>query len=161
MKESEEKKVQNPINKVLQEAPKRRTALFTPTERTVVFGILYAILASGFTLVMDLLPVPEKESTLWILMACVYLAFLAISILLERLYRRRKLEIHRTIYYCVAQLLLLIAIIVLIVLGVNTDVALEYNSYFSYALAFGFTEIVILLYHLVRFVVLCIVKNKK
>ena len=111
------------LKKIAKEQPPRRKSLLTPKERSVVFGVFYAILMALLTLSMDLIPVPEKDSSLLMMMVVLY------------------------------------TIIVLIVIGLN-DPTKQYETSreLSYAMAFSFTEIVLLLYHLVRKVILVIKK---
>ena len=73
MKEQDEMKKNVEELKKIAEAPAtRRKSLLTPKEWSVVSGILFAALAGLLTLSLDLIAVPENDSTLWILMAGLY-----------------------------------------------------------------------------------------
>ncbi len=146
------------LKKIAKEQPPRRKSLLTPKERSVVFGVFYAILMALLTLSMDFIPVPEKDSSLLIMMVVLYTIMITVSIFIEWQLKLR-FQIHRTLFYCVGQGTLLIAIIVLIVIGLN-DPTKQYETSreLSYAMAFSFTEIILLLYHLVRKVIFVIKK---
>ena len=81
MKEQDEMKKNVEELKKIAEAPAtRRKSLLTPKEWSVVSGILFAALAGLLTLSLDLIAVPENDSTLWILMApCSFIDFGVIS----------------------------------------------------------------------------------
>ena len=149
------------LKKIIKEQPPRRKTLFTPKERSVVFGVLYAVVMALLTLSMDFIPVPEKDSSLWIMMFVLYTIMITVSILMEWQLKVH-FQVERTLFYFTGQGVLLIAIIALIVIGLN-DPSKQYETSreLSYAMAFSFTEIVLLLYHLVRAVVLAIKKAGK
>lgn len=150
------------LKKTANEPAKRRKSLLTPKERSVVFGILFAVLAGLLTLSLDLIPVPEEDWALWLMMAGLYAVLILVTVFLERLLVK-KLSVHRTLYYVTVQLVLLIAIIALVVIGIrrNSESVYEVSTEFSYALALGVTEIVFFLYHLGRVIVLAIMNNSK
>lgn len=135
--------------------------LLTPPQRSVLLGVAYAALLCGLTMLMDKIPVPSKDSTLWVLMAGFYILLVVISILLEKLIRK-KTEMKRTLYYGTAQLIILAVVAILIATGVRTAGEEYYNSReLSYAMAFLFTEFVLLLYHLGRTIVLHILHSSE
>ena len=142
MKEQDEMKKNVEELKKIAEAPAtRRKSLLTPKEWSVVSGILFAALAGLLTLSLDLIAVPENDSTLWILMAGLYGLLILITVLIER-FLISKLSIHRTLYYVVVHVLLLAAIIALIVVGLRQPESVyEVSTEFSYAMAIGFTEV--------------------
>ncbi|MDE7325362.1 MAG: hypothetical protein K2N63_03640 [Lachnospiraceae bacterium] len=162
MKEQDEmKKNVDELKRIAQAPAARRKTLLTPKEWSVVAGILFAALAGLLTLSLDLIAVPEKDSTLWVLMALLYGLLILITVLVER-FLVRKFQIHRTLYYVVVHILLLAAIIVLIVIGSRQPESVyEVSTEFSYAMAIGFTEVALLLYHLCRVVVLAILEHSK
>lgn len=162
MKEQDEMKKNVEELKKIAEAPAtRRKSLLTPKEWSVVSGILFAALAGLLTLSLDLIAVPENDSTLWILMAGLYGLLILITVLIER-FLISKLSIHRTLYYVVVHVLLLAAIIALIVVGSRQPESVyEVSTEFSYAMAIGFTEVALLLYHLGRVIVLAIIEHSK
>lgn len=139
------------------EPENRRKTLLTPKERSVVSGILFAVLAGLLTLSLDLFPAPEKDSTLWLMMLCLYAVLILVTIFAERLLVK-KLSVRRTLYYAAVQLTLLAAIIALIVMGIRSgaDTSSEISAEFSYAMALSFTELAFFLYHIVRAIVLAI-----
>lgn len=160
-KEYEKNKTQNEIQKIASAPPRKRKSLLTPAERSVVFGFVYAGLVAILTLMMDWIPVPNKDSTLWMIMAGFYILLVGASILLEEFLFKR-MEIRRTLFYAAAQLAILIGIIVLAVIGIRTSGDEYYNSKeLSYAMAFVFSETVLLLYHLFRMAVLGILHSKR
>ena len=161
MKEQDEMKKNVEELKKIAEAPAtRRKSLLTPKEWSVVSGI-FAALAGLLTLSLDLIAVPENDSTLWILMAGLYGLLILITVLIER-FLISKLSIHRTLYYVVVHVLLLAAIIALIVVGLRQPESVyEVSTEFSYAMAIGFTEVALLLYHLGRVIVLAIIEHSK
>lgn len=124
------------------------------TKITVIFGILYMLIIVGMTFLMDLFPVPDKDSYLFLLMGGYYLLMIVISILLEKLYKKLKIKVNRTQYYLIAQLTMLAAAIVFIIIGVFSESAVEVTSEFAYAMALVLSELVLLFYHLVRFIIL-------
>ena len=138
MKEQDEMKKNVEELKKIAEAPAtRRKSLLTPKEWSVVSGILFAALAGLLTLSLDLIAVPENDSTLWILMAGLYGLLILITVLIER-FLISKLSIHRTLYYVVVHVLLLAAIIALIVVGLRQPESVyEVSTEFSYAMAIG------------------------
>lgn len=162
MKENDEmKKNVEELKKIANEPAARRKSLLTPKERSVVFGIVFAVLAGLFTLSLDLISVPENETVLWFLMVFLYVLLITAAFFIER-FLTAKFSIHRTLYYAVAHLVLLAAIIALIVMGVrHPESVYEVSTEFSYALALGFTQIALLLYHLGRVIVLAILRNSK
>lgn len=162
MKEKEEmKKNGNELKRIAEQPATRRKSLLTPNERSVVFGILFALLAGLLTLSLDLITVPESDSVLWILMVFLYLLLVLATFFIERLLVK-KFSIRRTLYYVIVHLVLLVAIITLIVLGVNhPESVYEVSTEFSYAMALGFTEVALLLYHLGRVIVLAILNHSK
>ena len=159
MKEQDEMKKNVEELKKIAEAPAtRRKSLLTPKEWSVVSGILFAALAGLLTLSLDLIAVPENDSTLWILMAGLYGLLILITVLIER-FLISKLSIHRTLYYVVVHVLLLAAIIAV---GLRQPESVyEVSTEFSYAMAIGFTEVALLLYHLGRVIVLAIIEHSK
>lgn len=162
MKENDEmKKNVDELKKIASEPAARRKALLTPKERSVVFGILFAVLAGLLTLSLDLITVPESDSMLWFLMVLLYAILILITVVIER-FLIKKFSIHRTLYYAVVHVVLLLAIITLIVMGVrHPESVYEVSTEFSYAMAMGFTEIALFLYHLGRVIVLAIIRNAK
>lgn len=162
MKENDElKKNVNELKKIAEQPATRRKSLLTPNERSIVFGILFAVLAGLLTLSLDLITVPESDSALWVLMVFLYLLLILVTYFIERLLIR-KFSIRRTLYYVIVHLVLLVAIITLVVLGVNhPESVYEVSTEFSYAMALGFTEIALFLYHLGRVVVLAIINHSK
>lgn len=162
MKENDEmKKNVEDLKKIANEPAARRKSLLTPNERSVVFGILFAVFAGLFTLSLDLISVPENESVLWLLMFFLYVLLIVATIFIER-FLVKKFCVRRTLYYAVAHVVLLIAIITLIVMGVrHPESVYEVSTEFSYALALGFTQAALLLYHLGRVTVLAILRNSK
>ena len=146
------------LKKIAEAPATRRKSLLTPKEWSVVSGILFAALAGLLTLSLDLIAVPENDSTLWILMAGLYGLLILITVLIER-FLISKLSIHRTLYYVVVHVLLLAAIIVV---GLRQPESVyEVSTEFSYAMAIGFTEVALLLYHLGRVIVLAIIEHSK
>lgn len=123
------------------------------TKITAVFGVLYMLIIVGMTFLMDLFPVPSKDSYLYLLMGGYYLFMIIISILLEKLYKKINIKVRRTLYYLIAQLTMLAAAVVFIIIGVFSDSAVEVTSEFAYAMAFILSELVLLFYHLARFIV--------
>ncbi len=160
-KEDELKKNVEELKKIAEEPAARRKSMLTPTERSVVFGILFAVVAGLLTLSLDLIAVPESDSMLWFLMVLLYAVLIVITVFVER-FLIQKFSIRRTLYYVVVHVVLLAAIITLIVMGVNhPESVYEVSTEFSYAMAMGFTEIALLLYHLGRVIVLAIMNNAK
>lgn len=162
MKEKDEmKKNVEELKKIAEQPAARRRSLLSPNERSVVFGILFAAIAGLLTLSLDLIAVPEKDSTLWILMILLYALLILITVLIER-FLIRKFSIRRTLYYAIVHVALLIAIVALIVIGARRpESSYDVSTEFSYAMALGFTEVALLVYHLGRVVVLAIVKYSK
>ncbi len=162
MKEKDElKKNVDELKRIAKEPATRRKSLLTPNERSVVFGILFALFAGLLTLSLDLITVPESDTALWVLMVFLYALLIAATVFIERLLIK-KFSIRRTLYYVIAHLILLVAIITLIVLGVNhPESVYEVSTEFSYAMALGFTEVALFLYHLGRVVVLAIMNHSK
>ena len=76
-----------------------------------------------------------------------------ISILLEKLYKKINIKVRRTLYYLIAQLTMLAAAVVFIIIGVFSDSAVEVTSEFAYAMAFILSALVLLFYHLARFII--------
>ena len=108
-----------------------------------------------------LLYLPEKDSTLWILIVFLYALLILITVLIER-FLIQKFEVRRTLYYAVVHVMLLLAIITLIIMGVRHPESIyNVSTEFSYAMAIGFTEIALFLYHLGRVIVLAIVNHAK
>lgn len=162
MKEQDElKKNVDELKKIANQPATRRRSLLSPNERSVIFGILFAILAGLLTLSLDLIAVPEKDSTLWILIVFLYALLILITVLIER-FLIQKFEVRRTLYYVVVHIMLLLAIITLIIMGVRHPESIyNVSTEFSYAMAIGFTEIALFLYHLGRVIVLAIVNHAK
>lgn len=162
MKEQDElKKNVDELKKIANQPATRRRSLLSPNERSVIFGILFAILAGLLTLSLDLIAVPEKDSTLWILIVFLYALLILITVLIER-FLIQKFEVRRTLYYAVVHIMLLLAIITLIIMGVRHPESIyNVSTEFSYAMAIGFTEIALFLYHLGRVIVLAIVNHAK
>lgn len=144
------------LKKAAEEPAKRRKSLLTPKERSVVFGILFAVLAGLLTLSLDLIPVPDEDSTLWLMMLGLYAVLILVTVFVERLLVK-KLSVHRTLYYATVQLVLFAVLIALIIAGIRRNSETE----FSYALALGVTEIVFFLYHLGRVIVLAVINRSK
>lgn len=161
MRETEKNKAQNDIGRLAAELPQKRKSLLTPKEISVVSGLIYAALIAGLTLLMNLIPAPNEDSTLWAMMAGFYILMVLISVFLEK-FLIHKLQVKRTLFYVTAQLVILIVIIVLIVLGVQKSNGEYYNSTeLSYAMAFVFSEIILLLYHLFRVIILSILHSSE
>ncbi len=154
-------KEQDELKKIANQPAVKRRSLLSPNERSVIFGILFAILAGLLTLSLDLIAVPEKDSTLWILIVFLYALLILITVLIER-FLIQKFEVRRTLYYAVVHVMLLLAIITLIIMGVRHPESIyNVSTEFSYAMAIGFTEIALFLYHLGRVIVLAIVNHAK
>ena len=154
-------KEQDELKKIANQPAVKRCSLLSPNERSVIFGILFAILAGLLTLSLDLIAVPEKDSTLWILIVFLYALLILITVLIER-FLIQKFEVRRTLYYAVVHVMLLLAIITLIIMGVRHPESIyNVSTEFSYAMAIGFTEIALFLYHLGRVIVLAIVNHAK
>ncbi len=162
MKEQDElKKNVDELKKIANQPAAKRRSLLSPNERSVIFGILFAILAGLLTLSLDLIAVPEKDSTLWVLIVFLYALLILITVLIER-FLIQKFEVRRTLYYAVVHVMLLLAIITLIIMGVRHPESIyNVSTEFSYAMAIGFTEIALFLYHLGRVIVLAIVNHAK
>ena len=159
---SKQNETQGDINKLkeLAEAePVRRKSLLTPKEYSVVFGIVYAALMTGLTLLLDLIPVPDNSAALWITMLLLYAVMISLSILIERQLKLR-FQIRRTLFYGIGQCVLLAGIIALIVIGARSPEPAYESGELAWAMALVFTEIVLLLYHLVRAIVLAIRKSR-
>lgn len=149
----------NEIEKIATQKPEKRKSLLSDKERSLVFGLLYALVLSGLTLLLDLIPVPKEDSMLWLMFAMFYLVIIVLTILMEH-FLLKKRSIRRGLFYATAQILMLIAVIVLSVVGAKTSGEEYYNSReLSYAMAFCFNEVVLLFYHLVRAIVLAIVRS--
>ncbi len=154
-------KEQDELKKIANQPAVKRRSLLSPNERSVIFGILFAILAGLLTLSLDLIAVPEKDSTLWVLIVFLYALLILITVLIER-FLIQKFEVRRTLYYAVVHVMLLLAIITLIIMGVRHPESIyNVSTEFSYAMAIGFTEIALFLYHLGRVIVLAIVNHAK
>lgn len=154
-------KEQDELKKIANQPAVKRRSLLSPNERSVIFGILFAILAGLLTLSLDLIAVPEKDSTLWILIVFLYALLILITVLIER-FLIQKFEVRRTLYYAVVHVMLLLAIITLIIMGVRHPESIyNVSTEFSYAMTIGFTEIALFLYHLGRVIVLAIVNHAK
>ncbi len=154
-------KEQDELKKIANQPAAKRRSLLSPNERSVIFGILFAILAGLLTLSLDLIAVPEKDSTLWVLIVFLYALLILITVLIER-FLIQKFEVRRTLYYAVVHVMLLLAIITLIIMGVRHPESIyNVSTEFSYAMAIGFTEIALFLYHLGRVIVLAIVNHAK
>ena len=122
---------------------------------------MFAIIAGLLTLSLDLIAVPEKDSTLWVLIVFLYALLILITVLIERFFIQ-KFEIRRTLYYVIVHTMLLIAIVTLIVMGMKRPESVyNVSTEFSYAMAIGFTEIALFLYHLGRVIVLAIINHSK
>ena len=162
MKEQDEmKKNVEELKKIAEQPATKRRSLLSPNERSVVFGILFAIIAGLLTLSLDLIAVPEKDSTLWVLIVFLYALLILITVLIER-FLIQKFEIRRTLYYVIVHTMLLIAIITLIVMGMKRPESVyNVSTEFSYAMAIGFTEIALFLYHLGRVIILVIINHSK
>lgn len=161
MKETQQNKPKNEIQKIASAPPEKRKSFLSQTEISVVLGLLYAGLVVLLTMMVDLIPVPSKDSTLWMIMAGFYILLIVVSIALER-FLLQPLQIKRILFYAVAQIAILIGIIVLIVIGVSNSKEAYYSSKeLSYAMAFGFSEIILLLYHLFRAVILSLLHSSK
>lgn|GEM_PF-4794213 len=162
MKEQDEmKKNVEELKKIAEQPATKRRSLLSPNERSVVFGILFAIIAGLLTLSLDLIAVPEKDSTLWVLIVFLYALLILITVLIER-FLIQKFEIRRTLYYVIVHTMLLIAIITLIVMGMKRPESVyNVSTEFSYAMAIGFTEIALFLYHLGRVIILAIINHSK
>ncbi len=151
----------NEIEKIAAQQPEKRESLLSNRERSIVFGLIYAVILAGLTLLLDMIPVPKEDSTLWIMFAAFYVIVIILNVLMER-FLLKKLRVRRGMFFATAQLLLLVTIIVLVVIGVKNTSDEYYNSReLSYAMAFCFDEIVLLLYHLVRKIVCSIIASKK
>ena len=151
----------NEIEKITAQKPEKRKSLLSEKERSLVYGLLYALIISGLTLLLDMIPVPKEDSTLWLMFALFYLVIITLNVVMER-FLLKKLAVRRGLFFATAQLLILVAIIVLIVIGVKSSADEYYNSReLSYAMAFCFNEIVLLLYHLVRFIVRKLIASRK
>ncbi len=150
----------NEIEKIAAQQPEKRQSLLSERERSLVFGFVYALILAGLTLLLDMIPVPKEDSTLWLMFAAFYVVVIVLNVLMER-FLLKKLNVRRGLFYATAQLLLLVAIIVLIVIGVKNSSDAYYNSReLSYAMAFCFDELALLLYHLGRSVVRSIIASK-
>lgn len=139
--------------------PTRRKALLTPREYSVVFGIVYAVLMTGLTLLLDLVPVPDNSNVLWLIMLLLYAVMISLSILIERQLSLH-FQIKRTLFYCVGQCVILAAMIALIVIGVKSPKPAYESGELAWAMGLGFTEIVLLIYHIVRAIVLSVQKSR-
>ncbi len=117
-------KEQDELKKIANQPAVKRRSLLSPNERSVIFGILFAILAGLLTLSLDLIAVPEKDSTLWVLIVFLYALLILITVLIER-FLIQKFEVRRTLYYAVVHVMLLLAIITLIIMGFLFLVVLE------------------------------------
>lgn len=162
MKEQDEmKKNVEELKKIAEQPAAKRRSLLSSNEKSVVFGILFAIIAGLLTLSLDLIAVPEKDSTLWVLIVFLYALLILITVLIERFFIQ-KFEIRRTLYYVIVHTMLLIAIVTLIVMGMKRPESVyNVSTEFSYAMAIGFTEIALFLYHLGRVIVLAIINHSK
>ncbi|MBQ9119966.1 MAG: hypothetical protein IJY09_07960 [Lachnospiraceae bacterium] len=150
----------NEIEKIANAKPEKRKSLLSVKERSVVFGLLYALIVAGLTMLLNLIPAPKEDSTLWLMFAVFYVVIIALTIVLER-FVIAKLSLRRGLFFVTAQLLMLLAIIVLAIIGINTSGDEYYQSTeLSYAMAFCFNELVLLLYHLVRCIVRAIIASQ-
>ena len=80
----------NEIEKIAAQKPEKRKSLLSAKERSLVFGLLYALVLSGLTLLLDLIPVPKEDSMLWLMFALFYLVVVVLNVLMDTIEQMKR-----------------------------------------------------------------------